>query len=69
MKILELTDYTLTLDYSKIKEIKLINTHLEGLISFNHIQSFVIGDMQFLQAKIISEYLLEELLKIYESVM
>lgn len=69
MKILELTDYTLTLDYSKIKEIQLINAQLEGLISFNHIKSFVIGDMQFLQAKIISEYSLDKLLKIYESVM
>ncbi|MEY8560089.1 hypothetical protein AALF85_05270 [Jeotgalicoccus halotolerans] len=69
MKILELTDYIITLDFSKIKEIELINLHLKGLISFNHIKSFVIGDMQFLQAKIISEYSLDELLKIYEEVM
>lgn len=69
MKILELTDYTITLDFSKIKEIKLINTQLESLISFNHVKRFAIGDMQFLQAKIISEYSLDELLKIYEEVM
>lgn len=69
MKILELTDFTITLDYTKMEAVNLINQQAEGLLSFNHLKSFVIGDMQFLQVKVISEYSLDELLKIYESVM